>query len=171
MKEFNQSNSENKLSNFALFITFLTLAWSVYLFPDIIGDISDNILIAKILLIIGVFFISTFGNENSKDLYENLGVGLGFVIIWLAFYADLPMNWYFRMPFFIIFGMFGCFGVYQAIIRQSIQLYNLYTSKTPTYGKTLHSKNRKFITGKFVIQLIEVLAALATILQFIGIEL
>ncbi|MGV3000323.1 hypothetical protein ACEE12_09880 [Streptococcus suis] len=51
MKEFNQSNSENKLSNFALFITFLTLAWSVYLFPDIIGDISDNILIAKILLI------------------------------------------------------------------------------------------------------------------------
>lgn len=166
-KEKNIKN--DKYNNSALFITFLTLAWIVFLFPESVGNFYPEF-IAKFLVIVGTLFISTFGNEETKQLYGNLGVGLGFLIIWVAFVNDLPNNWLFRIPFFLFFGMFGLFGTYQALIAKISNLVKCGKELNNYENNEKISYNSKHVLFKIIIQIVEVLAALATILQFVGIE-
>lgn len=159
---------KNIISGIALFFTFLTLAWIVFLFPETIASFY-NVLIAKVLLIVGILFISTFGDEKSKVFYGNFGVGLGFIVIYLAFFQELPNIWYFRLPFFLFFAMFGLFGVYQSLISK---LRNAFRKNEDITNE----ENRKFRVDvsslvQILVYMVEFLAALVTILQFIGIKL
>lgn len=73
-------------TNFAMFMTFFTIAWVIYLFPDIIFNFYPSIF-AKILLAISFSSLTLFDDksEDSNGVWGDFGVGVGALVIFIGF--------------------------------------------------------------------------------------
>ncbi|MDY3041041.1 MAG: hypothetical protein SOR27_00140 [Streptococcus pluranimalium] len=118
--------------------------------------------------ILDCLFISVMGNEHNKQLYGDFGVGLGFMIICIAFMEYIPYKPIVRLPFFLFFGTFGIYGVLRAVTEKILDIYNLKNVSEATINKK-KSTIKLVAIQQAVIYLIEFLAALVTVLQYIGI--
>ncbi|MGV3110530.1 hypothetical protein AB1395_00380 [Streptococcus pluranimalium] len=73
-----------------------------------------------------------------------------------------------RLPFFLFFGTFGIYGVLRAVTEKILDIYNLKNVSEATINKK-KSTIKLVAIQQAVIYLIEFLAALVTVLQYIGI--
>ncbi len=73
--------------------------------------------------ILDCLFISVMGDEHNKQLYGDFGVGLGFMIICIAFMEYIPYKPIVRLPFFLFFGTFGIYGVLRAVTEKILDIY------------------------------------------------
>lgn len=108
------------------------------------------------------------GDEHNKQLYDDFGVGLGFMIICIAFMEYIPYKPIVRLPFFLFFGTFGIYGVLRAVTEKILDIYKFKNISEATINKNRAKINFTAIQ-QALIYLIEFLVALVTVLQYIGI--
>lgn len=90
------------------------------------------------------------------------------MIICIAFMEYIPYKPIVRLPFFLFFGTFGIYGVLRAVTEKILDIYNLKNVSEATINKNRAKINFTAIQ-QALIYLIEFLAALVTVLQYIGI--
>ncbi|MGG5309924.1 hypothetical protein [Enterococcus sp. DIV1304_2] len=167
----NQHPTIKLAGNFSFFLTFFSLAWIVYLFPNTIVP-QYSVLIAKILLIISSFSVSLFDDKTkvTKNTFSDISIGFGFVLIFISF-INPSYNIAFKIILYIIL-FFGLFGTYRGIFIPISQYILAKSSKTTTSEKkpSNHSINNSFKFLQFFLNILEILAALVTVLQFAGIH-
>lgn len=108
------------------------------------------------------------GDEHNKQLYGDFGVGLDFMIICIAFMEYIPYKPIVRLLFFLFFGTFGIYGVLRAVTEKILDIYKFKNISEATINKK-KSTIKLVAIQQALIYLIEFLAALVTVLQYIGI--
>lgn len=158
----------NMAGNFSLFLTFFTLSWIIFSFPSTLNP-SINVFVAKILLILSSFSISLFDDKSgvSKTVFSDVSIGFGLVILFISFINSYGNIFYKIFLYIILF--FGLFGTYRGIF---IPVSNFIFTKSNNINETLeeHSIKPSFKYSQIILNILEILAALVTVLQFIGIE-
>lgn len=176
MKNENQNSVVDSAGNLSIFLTFFTLAWIIYLFPEVINNFFP-ITISKWLLVASAFSMTLF--ENNKDESKSLGlsdfgVGLGMVIIFIGFVNSFDGIIY-KIIMLSFFAFFGCFGMYRGICTPIVEA--LFHNKQHLFAKTNSTettiiKDYEPLSIKIfniVLKIFELGAAVATILTFVGV--
>lgn len=155
--------------NLSMFLTFFTLSWIVYLFPEVINNFF-SLTIAKWLLVASAFSISLFENnrDGSKKLgFADFGIGLGMVIIFIGFVNSFEFIIY-KILMLIIFAFFGLFGMYRGICIPIAEALFYNKNQLSIKNNTVPSLSVK--TLNIILNIIELIAAVVTILTFAGIS-
>lgn len=185
MNRENNNSVVSSAENLSMFLTFLTLAWIIYLFPEVINNFFP-LAIAKLLLAMSAISMTLFEKDESKKLIiteaevKNIGIadfglGLGMVIIFVGFINSF--NWIiYKIIMLIFFGFFGFFGMYRGLCIPIVKA--LFHNKEEVnidhiplesgLRKEPHTLSVKIFN--IIITFFELGAALVTILTFVGIN-
>lgn len=183
----NKNSVVNSAENLSMFLTFFTLSWIIYLFPEVISNFFPTA-IAKLLLAASAFSLSLFENDNSgskkdeknKDESINLGiadfgVGLGMFIIFVGFINSFDSLIY-KLIMLTIFAFFGCFGMYRglcipivkALFHNEQQIIEDTKSSESSIIKEPYTLSTKIFN--IILNIFELGAAIVTILTFSGVS-
>lgn len=177
MKDTIQSSKNDMAGNLSFFLTFFTLAWIVYLFPEVINNFFP-ISTAKWLLAASAFSVSLFENnkkDKTKELgFGDFGIGLGLVIIYIGFVGSF--DWYIYKIVMFILAILGFYGTYRGIFTRVIEVFVYQEEKearksiSSQDGLSEESSSLSTRIFRVVLNIFELLAALATIFEFVGIS-
>lgn len=153
-------NKKDLATNISMFLTFFTLAWIIYLFPELVNNWHSTT-IAIWLLAFSTSSLSLLGTEVTKDSFGDFGVGLSLVILFIGF-ANSFNNILYKI-FMLIVMMFGLFGTYKGIFGGII---NIISRKKSNEIDKENKEKVNTMTLNFVLYVVEFFAGIATILEF-----
>lgn len=164
-----QKENNEDISSVSLFLTFLIASFLLHFFPQLLNNASWVNFVSKILLIFGIFFIAAIkkGDAKKEKSYGNFGIGLGFLVYYIAFIESFDYIIYkLLMLFFLIFGLFGTISGLYKPFKDKVD------SKSSSHKDNIDAEKHSFfyVVSSFFIRALEVSAALAAILEFTGID-
>ncbi len=161
-------------SSVGLFSASFIIALVLWLNPSLLLYKELSINLAKILLIFSIMGSGLISNnEDKKETFSDLSVGLGLVAIFIAWInstdnINIPFILLFVRFIFLIILMIGVFGTASGISRQ---INIIYSDRKLMLQKEIYEIERQKITKKeiieFIFQLIGAAASIATIYQIV----
>ncbi|QHA92247.1 hypothetical protein [Bacillus sp. N1-1] len=79
-----------------LSVAFIIIATFVYLQPEYLGSSTVSIIFSSIFITIGVAGLGielNKLNDKQNSGFENMGIGLGFLMVWAVLHYFFPLVW------------------------------------------------------------------------------
>ncbi|MFC7393010.1 hypothetical protein [Scopulibacillus cellulosilyticus] len=128
----NNKNEDQKEFGIGLALAFILLAMFIYLNHDYLGNKDLSYIISAILISVGTIGLGTeLESENKKFGFDNLGIGLGLLVIWALLHYYFPytlINWVIS---FLLF--FAFVGIFSGIVSLLVKLVNTRSGKSLIY--------------------------------------
>ena len=112
-------------SGISLAITFFIISIFLYFLPEYFGSVTN--LISVVLLVLGVMLLGVQLNnisssrvdsgkrEDNRGIFDRIGVGVGFFIIWAVLYRRYPITWVNSITSLLL--LVGIFGITLGLIN------------------------------------------------------
>lgn len=150
---------DNKISGFALVLTFLSIGIFLLLFPNYFGNKFAATIIRWIFILIGIIGLivelSKTKNSNIKG-FDDFIIGVVLVGVWTVLFVYINIWWINVISFFVF--LMGLYGLYEGLIE--IIYSTIQTVKN-------HKETKKRVTTDIGLLLTKILSLILVIVQII----
>lgn len=157
-KKREKSKNEKLIEGISLATTFILFGIFLYFTPEFFLYKTLTTVLGLLSIVIGIMGLSfEMSKINDESVgFSDLGLGLGFLIVWAIIYYYLPNVWI--NIFSSLFLFFGLYGSFSGTIKVA-------------YGFVFKRESRWKLTSKalvILLQLIGFVSAILTIVNSIG---
>jgi hypothetical protein len=149
-----KKSSDSISSGIGLSFAFIVTAIFIYFTPEYLGSVVTTVIISSFMMVFGIVGLGTELNKlnNEKKFgFDDLGIGLAFIIIWAILHYYFPFTWLnWGLLFVLFFGFYGI-GVGMFKIIQNI----------------IHSSSKSQLVIKIPVVIVQITATAATILEIL----